>query len=157
MKGVWSTLGLGLIVVLCIATGASAWFTSSQFSSSSFSSGCNWDPWYGTSCSQQQQYSSSSSFSSGYGPYEPPLYFGGYYSDYYSSWSRSSSWLFAANGSQIADVSGVWKTDLLGNITLKLTGDDIIRGMYTVNKTNGYIQGNFTYNTTPMMDGIWWE
>lgn len=64
---------------------------------------------------------------------------------------------FYANETQIAAVSGTWETDLLGNMDIMLTGDDTIRGLYEVNGTKGYFEGNFTSNGTEGMDGIWWE
>ena len=56
-------------------------------------------------------------------------------------------------------MTGVWNTDLLGEMNLKLTGDDIIRGSYMNGDDQGYIQGNFSYSneTLPLMNGIWWE
>jgi hypothetical protein len=64
---------------------------------------------------------------------------------------------FYANETQIAEVSGIWETDLLGKMNIMLTGDDTIRGTYEVDDIKGYLEGNFTSNETQGMDGIWWE
>ena len=64
---------------------------------------------------------------------------------------------FYANETQIAEVTGTWKTDLIGTMNIMLTGDDTIRGLYEVNGTKGYLEGNFTSNGTQGMEGLWWE
>ncbi|MDD1730183.1 MAG: hypothetical protein LUQ50_14075 [Methanospirillum sp.] len=149
MKRLWVRIGIAMLVIVMTAGGVSAywWSQSSSFQQSSY-----WNPWGGGSFMQQ---SSSQTIASGGGM---PGYFGGLYSDYFSSYQRSSFFTsFAANGTQIADVSGVWKTDLLGNLTIRLTGDDIIRASYQVNDKDGYMQGNFSSNGSPVMDGFWWQ
>ncbi len=152
MKRLWVCLGIAMIIIVMTAGGASAAWWSQQDSYQS-SSGCDWNFW-GGGCYQQQSESHSSSSGGGWGP----NWFGGLYSNYYSSYTRSNFWTgWWANGTQIADVSGVWKTDLLGNLTVRLTGDDIIRASYMVNGNNGYMQGNFSSNSSPIMDGFWWE
>jgi len=72
----------------------------------------------------------------------------------YSSWNRYS---FFANETEIEDVSGEWETNLFGSFYMKLTGDDILRGMYEVEGLKGYMQGDFTGNSTPNVVGIWWQ
>ncbi|HPY60753.1 MAG TPA: hypothetical protein PLG55_08530 [Methanospirillum sp.] len=145
------------ILVLSLVTISSAWYSSSYSSQYQSSSGCAWDPWFGTQCGYSQSYSQQSSTS--YGGYYP--WGGGWGGSYYNSYSYwdYGSWGFWANGTQIEDVTGVWDTDLLGEINLKLTGDDIIRGSYMNGDYQGYIQGNFSYSneTLPLMNGIWWE
>lgn len=149
---------IGLFLVLLLVPIVSAWYSSSSFTQMSSSSGCSWNPWSGRVCGQSSSFTQATSTS--YGGFAPwgGGWGGNYYSSY-SSWQRSTSWGFWANESQMEDVTGVWDTDLLGEIKLKLTGDDIIRGSYMNGEDHGYIQGNFTYEnlTHPMMDGIWWE
>lgn len=152
MNRLWVRFGAMIAIITLMAGGASAaWW--SQQDSYSASSGCSWSYWGNYGCYQQQS-SSHSSSSGGWGP----NWYGGAYENYFSSYYRSS-WMtnFWANDTQIADVSGIWETDLLGNLTVRLTGDDIIRGMYTVDDTSGYIQGNFSSEGEPVMDGFWWE
>lgn len=155
MTRLWFRIGIALALITMIAAGVSAisWWNQEDYYQSS--SGCSWDFW-GGGCYQQQTESHSTS-SGGYGGYGPGWY-GGAYEEYYSSYYRSS-WMTGwwANGTQIADVSGVWDTDLLGNLTVRLTGDDIIRASYMYNDKNGYMQGNFSSNASPIMDGFWWE
>ncbi|MBN1167049.1 MAG: hypothetical protein JXA44_07950 [Methanospirillaceae archaeon] len=81
--------------------------------------------------------------------------YGGDYSEYHPSWT--GAFTFFTNETSISDVTGEWETDLLGIISLKLTGDDIIRGTYSVSGYTGYIEGNYTANRSPMMEGIWWQ
>jgi len=81
--------------------------------------------------------------------------YGGDYSELYQSWDEGFS--FFANETEMAAITGEWKTDLLGNVSLYLTGDDIIRGKYQKDGYFGYIQGNYTTNETPVMEGLWWE
>jgi|GEM_PF-2491739 len=81
--------------------------------------------------------------------------YGGDYSDSYSTWT--GGFTFFTNETSMESVTGEWKTDLLGTMYLKVTGDDILRGMYTVSGYTGYLEGNFTGNQTPMMKGFWWQ
>lgn len=145
-----------IIIFSLVATG-SAWRSSSFSSQYQSSSGCAWDPWFGTQCGSYQSYSQQSSTSYG-GGYPWGRGWGGDYYNSFSSWNYDS-WGFWANETQIEDVTGVWDTNLLGEMNLKLTGDDIIRGSYMNGEYQGYIQGNFSYSneTLPLMDGIWWE
>ncbi len=62
-----------------------------------------------------------------------------------------------ANETEIEDVSGEWETDIFGPLYMKLTGDDILRAMYEVEGNTGYMQGDFTGNSTPNVVGIWWQ
>ncbi|MBN1166023.1 MAG: hypothetical protein JXA44_02700 [Methanospirillaceae archaeon] len=80
---------------------------------------------------------------------------GGRYSNFFSSYNRMFA--FMANETEIEDVTGEWETDLFGPLYLKLTGDDILRGMYEVEGYKGYLQGNFTGNSTPNVEGLWWQ
>ncbi len=87
-------------------------------------------------------------------------YGGGYcptccdYCGRYQSYNRVR--LFA-NETEIEDVSGEWETDIFGALYMKLTGDDILRAMYEVNGNKGYMQGDFTGNSTPNVIGVWWQ
>ena len=143
----WVRIGIIAVVLATLVAGPSAawWSQEDMYSSSS-----QITP-FGSSFFQQESHRTSSG---GFGGF--PM-FGGLYSS--SSYFRSSSFfgMFAANGTQIADVSGVWKTDLLGNLTVRLTGDDVIRASYVVDGNDGFMQGNFTSNASPIMDGYWWE
>ena len=147
------------IMVLSLVATGSAWYTSQQSTQYQSSSGCAWDPWFGTQCGYSESFSqqSSVSYGSDWG-YPWGGGWGGSYYESYSSW-EFGSFAFWANGTQMEDVTGVWDTDLLGEMNLKLTGDDIIRGSYMMGENQGYVQGNFTYSneTLPKMDGIWWE
>lgn len=154
MNRLWVRIGIVIAVIVMMAAGTSALSWWNQQDSYQSSSGCSWDFWGGGCYQQESEFHSSSGGSYG------PGWFGGAYDNYFSSYFRSSSsWLTGwwANGTQIADVSGIWETDLLGNLTVRLTGDDIIRASYMHDKTNGYIQGNFSSNGSPVMDGFWWE
>ena len=157
MKRITVFMACVFILVLSLVATGSAWYSSSYSSQYQASSGCAWDPWYGTYCGASQSYSQQSSTSYG-GGYPWGGGYGGSYYESYSSWEYGS-WGFWANGTQMEDVTGVWDTDLLGEMALKLTGDDIIRGTYMNGDNQGYMQGNFTYSneTLPKMDGIWWE
>ncbi len=134
------------MVLFLVATG-SAWFTTTSSTQMQSYSGCAWDPWFGTQCRSSQSSSQQTSTS-----------WGGPYYNSFSAWDFES-WGFWANGTQIEDVSGIWEPDLLGEMNLKLTGDDVIRGSYKNGENQGCIQGNFSYSnaTFPLMDGIWWE
>lgn len=159
MKRITVFMACLFIVGLFLVATVSAWYSSSYSSQYSSSSGCAWDPWYGTYCGASQSYSEQSSTSWGGGsPWGWGTGWGGSYYESYSSWDYGS-WWFWANGTQMQDVTGVWDTNLLGEMNLKLTGDDIIRGSYMDGKDQGYIQGNFSASneSLPMMDGIWWE
>jgi hypothetical protein len=56
-------------MVLSLVTTGSAWYSSSYSSQYQSSSGCAWDPWFGTQCGYSQSYSQQSSTS--YGGYYP--------------------------------------------------------------------------------------
>lgn len=115
--------------------------------------GREWNFWGNTGWYQQQ--GESTSMSAGR---KGPDCFGGDYSNTYRTPFLGVLFTsFYVNGTQIADLSGVWRTDLLGNLTIRLTGDEIIRASYKINNTNGYMQGNFSSNGSPVMDGFWWE
>lgn len=149
MYRMWVRIGIVVVVIATLVAGASAYWFNQQSSSMTSSS---WSPW--GSSFQQSEFSSMSSGGGWGGPM-----FGGLYSNSYSSYFRSSSsWnSFWANGTQMSDVSGIWSTDLLGNLTVRLTGDDIIRASYVVDGIDGYMQGNFSSNASPVMDGFWFE
>lgn len=131
----------------------------------------SWNPWYGyidSDYSSQPIWDGdtvSDNFVSpvydrvyGYEADSPgaPMRYGGIFTgDCWDPYECAFS--FYANGTQIADVSGTWRSDLIGEMNLKLTGDDTIRGMYEINGTKGYIEGNFTSNGSDSMEGLWWE
>jgi hypothetical protein len=143
------------MVLSLVATG-SAWYSSATLPQYQSSSGCAWDPWFGTQCGYSQSYSQQSSTS-----YEDIIHGEGD-GEVVTTIPTLHGTMEAGilgNGSQIEEVTGVCNTDLLGDINLKLTGDDIIRGSYMNGENQGYIQGNFSYSneTLPAMDGIWWE
>ncbi|MBN1166024.1 MAG: hypothetical protein JXA44_02705 [Methanospirillaceae archaeon] len=77
------------------------------------------------------------------------------YCSQYTSWNRN--YMFMANETEIEDVTGKWETDIFGSLYIKLTGDDILRGMYEVDGYKGYMQGDFNGNTTPNVVGFWWQ
>ncbi|MBN1166025.1 MAG: hypothetical protein JXA44_02710 [Methanospirillaceae archaeon] len=62
-----------------------------------------------------------------------------------------------ANETEIEDVTGEWETDTFGPLSMKLTGDDILRGYYEVEGFKGYMQGDFDGNKTPNVVGFWWQ
>lgn len=148
MNRLWVYAGISIVLMGMMVGVVSAQWISQSMSQSSSS---YWSPFGGYTSMQQ---SSQSFMSGGF----PGSIFGGNYFQSFSSYVRSTFGpIFFANGTQIADVSGVWNTDLLGNVTVRLTGDDIIRASYMVDDKDGYIQGNFTSNASPVMDGFWWE
>ncbi|WP_146199709.1 hypothetical protein ACKUB1_14790 [Methanospirillum stamsii] len=140
-----------------------AWSSSTQFQSSS---GCTFDPFFGTRCGSSSSFSQQQSMvNTGPGPAviaaAPAPRIGGMWGPAfgYNVWNYGG-YVFFANGSQMEDVTGVWDTDLLGEMNLKLTGDDIIRGSYMNHDHQGYVQGNFSAanETLPVMtDGVWFE
>ncbi|NLV26646.1 MAG: hypothetical protein GXY48_05725 [Methanomicrobiales archaeon] len=142
-----------------------AWSSSTQYQSSS---GCTYSPFMGTRCGSSSSFSQQQSMvSTGPGPVPvvaappPGPRIGGFWGPAfgYNVWNYGG-YVFFANGSQMEDVTGVWDVDLLGEMNLKLTGDDIIRGSYQNGDHQGYIQGNFSAEneTLPVMtDGIWFE
>lgn len=143
---------IGLIVICTLIGTASAQFPFFPGGYSSYSH--QQSSWFGPFGSGFS--SATSMVSSGFGGYYPFGGFGGRYSSFFSasSWNRMS---FFANETEIEDVTGEWDTDLFGPLYLKLTGDDILRGMYEVDGNKGYMQGNFTGNSTPNVEGLWWQ
>lgn len=161
-KGVY--IGCVIFLVLSLVVSASAlvaWSSSTQMQTSS---GCRYIPFVGTECGSSTSYSHQESMVNT-GPTmiarAPVPVIGGVWGPMlgYGQWDYGG-FIFLANGSQMEDVTGVWETDLLGEMNLKLTGDDIIRGSYMDGEHQGYIQGNFSAanETLPVMkDGIWFE
>ncbi|HWQ67906.1 MAG TPA: hypothetical protein VN372_13690 [Methanospirillum sp.] len=150
MNRKWVVVITTIILALSLIASVSAWGFASQ---TSIRSQTQWNPW-GMS-SQTSIQSSTQSFGMP-GPMMAPIRYGGIWGG--NCWDPYlCGYMFAANESQIADVSGTWETDILGKMSLKLTGDDTIRGTYEINGTKGYVEGNFTPNGTPTMDGLWWE
>jgi|GEM_PF-1040737 len=149
---------IGFIVICTLVSTASALFPFFPGGYSSYSH--QQSAWAGPWGSGYQ--SSTSMMSSGFGGFGGMMGgFGGYpFGGAYSSFSSMSSWnrmRFFANETEIEDVTGEWETDLFGPLYLKLTGDDILRGMYEVDGLKGYMQGNFTGNSTPNVEGLWWQ
>ncbi len=139
------------LLVLCTLTGtASAWFFPGGYSSFSHQQSM-WSGPFGSGFQSATQIMSGAMGLAGGFPG-----WGGMYNRFFSmsSWNRIR--LFA-NETEIEDVTGEWETDLFGPLYLKLTGDDILRGMYEVDGYKGYLQGNFTGNSTPNVLGLWWQ
>ena len=147
-----------IILVLSLIGSVSAWSYSAH---KSIRTQKTWNPWMSSQqmVSPYQGYGMTGYGMQGYGmPGQmiSPMRYGGMFMG--QCWDPyMCGYAFYANETQIAEISGSWETDLLGTMEIMLTGDDTIRGIYEVNGTKGYLEGNFTYNDTQKMDGLWWE
>lgn len=141
---------LTIMLILSLVASASAWSYSSH---QTIRTQKTWNPWINSMPSSP--YGMQSYGMGGQMMYSPMRYGGMFMGQCWDPYM--CGYAFYANETQIAEVSGRWDSDILGTMNIMLTGDDTIRGLYEVNGTTGYLEGNFTSNETQGMDGLWWE